>query len=552
MAERRVFGIDLGTTYSCIAYVDEYGQPSVIPNGLSQPTTPSVVYFEGPDQVVVGETAKDAASMSGDRVVSTVKRVMGDEHWRFQCDGKEYTPQEISAHILRKLAADAEMQTGIPATEVVITCPAYFGFNERAATEQAGKIANLDVLQIIPEPTAAAFAYGVRMEEEQTILVYDLGGGTFDITMLEIGASGIRQVCVGGDHKLGGTNWDAEIVAWFAECFVDEFGGSVDELLDDRETYQDLLFKAERAKIALTARTAVPQQIVIGADILNVELTRERFEELTAGHLDRTLTLTDELLEEGRQLGRDKVDKLLLVGGSTFMPQVKAAVEGRFPFEIVTFRPNQAVAEGAALIGHKLLIDQEMERTIAKLWEGKKEAEELSEQEKEQVREEMGPEFALPDTLSRLPDMDVSNVSPRSFGVVVVAEDGTDMGTNMILKNDPLPKSATQTFRTYAEGQEGVSIRCLENLQTIGPEGNFAFDENEMIGTAELLFTRKLPKGSPVELTFHLTPDGLLRLHGKDLTTNQEIEAEFQTASVMSAEEEEKAKRKAMVLQVSD
>ena len=201
---KRVYGIDLGTTYSCIAHVDEHGKPVVLPNSEGDLTTPSVVYFESEEDIVVGKAAKEVSSVEPDACASTVKRVMGDPHWEFDAHGHTYKPQDISSFILRKVVSDAELATGDKVEDVVITCPAYFGINEKEATKQAGVLAGLNVLYVIPEPTAAALAYGIEQEEDQVILVYDLGGGTFDITLIEIKAKEINVICTGGDHQLGG------------------------------------------------------------------------------------------------------------------------------------------------------------------------------------------------------------------------------------------------------------------------------------------------------------------------------------------------------------
>lgn len=542
MTDRRVFGIDLGTTYSCIAHVNEYDQLEVIPNSNNQTVTPSVVYFEGPDQVVVGATAKDAAARFGDRVVTTVKQKMGQE-WQFTCDGKEYTPQEISAHILRKLAADAERETGIPVEEVVITCPAYFDFAARAATAQAGAIAGLKVLQVVPEPTAAAFAYGLNMDEEQVILVYDLGGGTFDITMLEIARDGIRQVCVGGDPHLGGTNWDAEVASWLAQQFSDSRGVPMEDLTN-RATFQDLLLRAEEAKVKLTDRASYPLQVVIGSNVLETELSREKFDELTANHLEQTFLMTDDLLEEARGRGHDHVDRMLLVGGSTFMPQIKDAVQSRYDFEVISYRPNQAVAEGAALIAHKLMIDDQMSAVVDN-WP------DLNPEERKEKRKAMG--YTLPTQFGNLDNLDVRNVSPRSFGVKVRLE-GTNeiVGNNLLLKNEPLPQIGQASYGTADEGQDGVVIECLQNHHPTGPSGHFPYDPEEALGEAVLSFGKPVSQGYEVEVTFELGEDGLLKVHGRDPLTDADVSCEFLTAGVLDVDEEQRAKEQAMTLKVTD
>ena len=224
MASQKVFGIDLGTTYSCISYVDEFGKPVIIPNSEGEMTTPSVVYFESPSNIVVGRTAKEHSDIYPERVVSCVKRSMGSDVWEFESDGELYKPQEISAFILRKLAADARAAIDETVEDVVITCPAYFGVNQKEATRQAGELAGLNVRYIIPEPTAAALAYLAERQENGTVLVYDLGGGTFDITLIELKDGDIRVISTDGDDKLGGRNWDETIVDYFVTSFCDQTG----------------------------------------------------------------------------------------------------------------------------------------------------------------------------------------------------------------------------------------------------------------------------------------------------------------------------------------
>lgn len=233
-----VFGIDLGTTYSCIAHIDEYGRPATIPNAEGDRTTPSVIFFDGESRIV-GKEAKNNAVLYPDQVVELVKRQMGQSDWVFFYDGKEYTPEEISSYIIRKVVGDAETALGISITDVVITCPAYFGINEREATAKAGEIAGLNVRSIINEPTAAAISYGLHEELDQVVLVYDLGGGTFDITMIDIKSGEVNVIATGGDHHLGGRNWDEIVVNYLAEQWM-TITGSGEDPLDDLETVQDL------------------------------------------------------------------------------------------------------------------------------------------------------------------------------------------------------------------------------------------------------------------------------------------------------------------------
>jgi molecular chaperone DnaK len=253
---KRVYGIDLGTTYSAIAYVDEHGKPVIVPNQESERITPSVVLFDG-DKVIVGNTAKESAKVEPHRVVSRIKQHMGDPNFVFTYEGQAFSPEDISSFILRKVVGDAEIALGETIRSVVITCPAYFGTPEREATANAGRLAGLDVRAILNEPTAAAIAYGLEQGEDQVVLVYDLGGGTFDITMIEIKDRLIRVICTGGDHRLGGVLWDEAIVMYLAEQFAAQSGEPTDPL-DDPEVLNDLFLQAERGKKTLTQREPAP------------------------------------------------------------------------------------------------------------------------------------------------------------------------------------------------------------------------------------------------------------------------------------------------------
>ena len=346
---KRVYGIDLGTTYSAIAYVDEHGKPVIVPNQESERITPSVVLFDG-DNIIVGNTAKESAKVEPHRVVSRIKQHMGDPNFVFEYEGQAYSPEDISSFILRKVVGDAEIALGDKITDVVITCPAYFGTAEREATANAGRLAGLNVRAILNEPTAAAIAYGLEQGEDQTVLVYDLGGGTFDITMIEIKDRLIRVICTGGDHRLGGVLWDEAIVMYLAEQFRDQTGEASDPL-DDPEVLNDLFLQAERGKKTLTQRDKAPFRVTHAGQQARVELDRDKFEEITKHLLDRTIELTHEMLADARAKGYTQFDKIILVGGATRMPQVRNRLVAEFNIEPEIYDPDEAVAKGAALFG---------------------------------------------------------------------------------------------------------------------------------------------------------------------------------------------------------
>src|SRR5882724_6243605 len=357
MSRARVYGIDLGATYSCIAYVDKHGTPVVLPNAEGDLTTPSVVYFENPNQVVVGQAAKEVVATHPDLCVSTVKRAMGDSNWERSFFGLTYKPQDISSFILRKLVIGAEKITGEKIEDVVISCPAYFGVLEKEATKQAGVLAGLNVLYVIPDSIAAALAYGIEQDQEQVILVFDLGGIAFDISLIEIKKGQIAVISTSGDHQLGGRDWDDAIISYLTQKFEEATGISADMLLEDQKTYQELLNVAERCKKVLSSRQLVTDTIRFGGEQVDVGLSRETFEEITAQYLERTLLLTEQEIERARAEGFTKIHQILLVGGSTYMPQVIRSIKQRFPFEVRQFDPNQAVAKGAAIFGYKCYLD---------------------------------------------------------------------------------------------------------------------------------------------------------------------------------------------------
>ncbi len=553
MSATRVYGIDLGTTYSCIGYVDEYGKPVIVSNSEGLPTTPSVVYFESPDNIVVGRTAKDVAELHPTQVVSTVKRVMGDPEWLFEHEGRQYHPQDISSFILRKLVEDAKIVTGDTITDVVITCPAYFGVNQKEATRQAGTLAGLNVRYVIPEPTAAAIAYGVEQTDPQTLLVYDLGGGTFDVTVIEVKPEAITVICTGGDHMLGGKNWDETIANWFAQEFSVQTGTPAESLLDDLETWQELLNLAESAKIGLSARETFPAKIRHGAHRAVIELTRAKFDELTSGLLTRTISMTQEMLETARAKGCEKIDKLLLVGGSTYMPQVVEAVRQHFPYEIRQFDPNQAVAKGAAIFGFKCYLDESIKIKIAEEMGTNPESVKVEDID-ESTRKRAQKEVALENGLSlagviAMAEQKIYNVSSKSFGIVAFDQDDKERVFNLVVANDQVPAKYTSQFHTKAENQTSVSLRCMENMST--SRDAQPLEDSTMLGEAELLFSRPLPKASPIEVTFALTPDGLLSLNALDLTTKGTLETSFVTDAVLSVAQIEEKRERNLAINVS-
>lgn len=562
MEAKRVYGIDLGTTYSCIAYVDQFGQAAIINNSENQQTTPSVVYFESENNIVVGSAAKEVASLYADRVVSTVKRVMGNPDVTFEFLGKEYTPQEISSFILRKLVGDAEQLIGEKIEDVVITCPAYFGVNQKEATKQAGEIAGLNPLYIIPEPTAAAILYGLQQNPEQTalqeetVLVYDLGGGTFDITLISIEGTDIDVISIGGDDQLGGKNWDDAVVDYFANCFAEETEISAEELTSDQEVYQELLNLAESCKISLSSRESWTKNISQQGHSVRVELTRDKFNEITAAWLERTISLTNEMIDRAKEKGHPQIDKLLLVGGSTYMPKVMERLKEEFPFEIKLFEPNLAVAKGAAFFGHKCHIDEAIKIIISeKTGVDAKDINlgDVPDEIKKPAQEEVAGTLGY--TLKGVTDLSEMSkpgfIASRSIGLVVMSEAGEEVVDNLVVKDDRVPCKGTRQYGTYEDNQMSVLFQLMENEQYTKPGESVPLSVCEEVNKTEMQFKKPMPKGSPIEVIFDLGDDGLLTVDGKDLTTGEKIHIEVEAKGLLSEVELEDAKRNALAKTVS-
>ncbi len=349
--QQSIFGIDLGTTYSVVSYIDETGRPTVTRSGDGEDTTPSVVFFETDDNVVVGKVAKESAGQYPDQVVSLIKREMGDRDYLRSFFGKDYTPPSISAIILSALAQDAEADTGRKVSDVVITVPAYFGLLEKDATRQAGQIAGLNVIGIVPEPVAAALHYGMSGSADgTTFLVYDLGGGTFDISLIKMTDTSVEVLAVGGDHRLGGADWDEKLFSYIVDQTIAQCGD--ESLRDDEAMLQDLRSLAEKTKRDLS-RAESKKLIVRSTGVAaNFTVTRKEFEELTADLLDETIRITKRTLDEAEQRYpgiREQIGELLLVGGSSRMPAVADALKREFSWEPKLIDPDLAVAKGAAL-----------------------------------------------------------------------------------------------------------------------------------------------------------------------------------------------------------
>lgn len=506
-----IFGIDLGTTYSCIAYVDQYGKATVVANSEGDLTTPSVVDFE-PSGRIVGKEAKNLAVAQPNNVVSMIKREMGQPDFTFEYDGIKYSPQEISSYILTKLAQDAEQMTGIPVKDVVITHPAYFGFAEINATREAGSIAGLNVRALINEPTAAALDFGIQDGHDQVAMVYDLGGGTFDVTIIQIKGDSIELIATGGDHRLGGRDWDEQIVKYVASQWQERHPDLTDPL-DSLETLQDLWGKAEIAKRALTARDETRVSVVHDGQTEIIPLTRAQFDELTKSQLEQTMMYTGKTLKIAKEKGVDVIDTLLLVGGSTRMPQVKERLQHDFPtLAIKVHDPDLAVAKGAALYGQSL--DQPISlpgggsKARLKLW----------------------------------------IIASHSYGIVAKRA-GKDIIANLVITQHKIPVRDQQTFGTSEEGQDEVTLIVLQNDSLERSVNDLT--EGREIARASLELPPNLPAGSPIEVTYSFDAEGLLLITAREVTQNSAIDVEVRPEGGLTKQEMEEARTRSTSLVVS-
>ena len=538
-----IFGIDLGTTYSCIAYVDETGRATVVNNQEGDNTTPSVVNFASPTQVVVGQVAKENAVIDPNNTVSLVKTLMGKSNFAINYNGEDLSPEVVSSYILRKLAEDAGKNLDTEVKDVVITCPAYFGTEERTATKNAGKIAGLNVIEVISEPTAAALYYGCAKEqEEKTILVYDLGGGTFDVTIMRIGAGKIEVICSDGTHDLGGKNWDNALMEYLANEFYSatDFKGDFDEY-----DQQGLRLKAEAAKKQLSTREEVPVMLDAAGLRARITITRETFEQITEVLLNESIEKTDAAIAAAAEKGYT-VDEILLVGGSTRMPQVTKALVAKYGIEPKVLEPDEAVAKGAAIYA---LGAYELK---CQMWKEKVEAGEVDltdetvKEELENYQEEATVSTTVIPGLSGKKMSEVITVATTKSYALKVLVSGEEKCCNMIIKNVPMEGgsvSVTKQFGTVDDNQENAELVVFES--DIDTE-YYPVEEEYILGTCTLELPGNLPAGAPIQVTFTLNKEGILEVSGRDMTTGREIHATMQApaGTTMSKEEVEAAKAK--------
>jgi molecular chaperone DnaK len=559
-----IYGIDLGTTYSVVGYIDETGRPAVTRNSDGQDTTPSVVYFETGDNIVVGKVAKESAGVYPDQVVSLIKREMGDKEWRREFSGQEYTPPSISALILGALAKDAETDTHRPVNEVVITVPAYFGLLEKDATKQAGEIAGLKVIGIVPEPVAAALHYGIAGSADgTTFLVYDLGGGTFDISVIRMTETSVEVLAVGGNSRLGGADWDEKLFDHILDQLSEQWGD--DSVRDDEAELQGIRTLTEQIKKDLSK--AESKQIIrrYSGTAAKITVTRKQFEDMTADLLEETIRISNRTLDEAEQRYpgiRSQISQLLLVGGSSWMPAVRERLKQEYSWEPRLSDPDLAVAKGAALYAAGQTVRYvDTGDTAAQAGSGAAAAGAggraaglpapgpVTEEAVQEVANRLGVDQ---DKVRDLAQRKVVNVLPKAVGVKLVDTtkpnweadpDAASYIEHRIAAQTQLAYEAeTLVASTVMANQSAVEIEIWEQAGEVPSPDLAANHRVDDAGQIEGLDRFSLPAGSPVNIDIKVDEEGTVHLHAVEPTSGRDLEMNVRI-SVLSQEQVDEAKQ---------
>ncbi|MDQ3456569.1 MAG: Hsp70 family protein [Actinomycetota bacterium] len=548
-----VFGIDLGTTYSCLAQVGPDGMPEVVPLLDGSRTLPSVVLFVGADDYVTGEPARVLARAQPDDVCTLVKRRMGEGEWRFVSHGRSWSAPAVSSLILKALVSETGFSAGGPIRDVVITVPAYFGDEERRATKLAGEYAGLNVLDVINEPTAAALSYGfARLDgagpaagAEEVALVFDLGGGTVDVTVVELADRRLAVVAIDGDHELGGADWDEKLAMHLARTFAAAHPDAEDPL-DDSAGGQALVLAAERAKRDLTDRDSVVVPVEHDGRQVDVTVTREEFERLTAGLLDRTLELTRSAVAAARARGVQRIDRVLLVGGSSRMPAVARRLRDELGVPAELHDPDLAVARGAAVYGRKKSLERLLAAdlvTRGQLLDGNP-IDLAAPEDVEAACRRLADAFGLrAEEIRRTVEVQVLNVCSRGFGVLALDRYGEMGSVFLVHRNDRLPVAVRRSFGTIRDDQDIVTLRVVEQgggAESERPEDGKIIAEASITGIPP-----GYPAGSEIQVTLWMGFDGILLLTAahegmadRPLTVQVETSAALSQADVAREREQ--------------
>ncbi len=520
----KVFGIDLGTTYSCVAYVNENEKAETIKNAEGTLTTPSVIYFDSVERQIVGDEAKSYAVTEPEKSVSFIKREMGKDYRRTIFDIK-YSPQELSATILKKLMLDANntlkeqgvISEGEEIKKAVITCPAYFGMSEKNATKEAGEIAGIEVLDIINEPTAAAINYGVtKGEETKRVLVYDLGGGTFDVTIIDIAKGKVKVVCTGGDAELGGKDWDEATVRYLLEKWQDE-NNSSEDITMNLETKSAMLMAAEKAKKTLTLKEEAKVNFVHDGETFRTVITRADFDEYTSTLLNKTIQMTNECI--GKMNQDRKIDEIILVGGSSRMPQVKARIETEFKLPVHLFDPDEAVAKGAAIYA--------LEKATSN-----------------------GGAHAPIGSGGGHGIIDIIDVSSRTYGTNAFdVRLNHNVIVNFIFQNQELPAVKEQTF-AMLDDADSTRFDIYESIAQENITDLKEVERYEPVCGFDLIFKERVPKDTKIYVKMTLDNNGLLSVYAEEMLNHSQADFKIEVKNGLSDEEKRAANLRSGVAKV--